>query len=79
MTGFRGPSSAEVIVFFVVGKADFREFTTHSMGRQLADHADMEGQVGMSCWFGWGGGIERSGFWKGRLEVNSFTQSPQKK
>lgn len=49
MTGFRGPSSAEVIVFFVVGKADFREFTTHSMGRQLADHADMEGQVGMSC------------------------------
>jgi len=26
-------------------QADFREFTTHSMGRQLADHADMEGQV----------------------------------
>ena len=26
-------------------QADFREFTMHAMGRQMADHADMEGQV----------------------------------
>lgn len=26
-------------------QADFKEFTMHALGRQLADHADMEGQV----------------------------------
>lgn len=27
-------------------EADFREFTAKSLGRQMADHAEMEGQAG---------------------------------